>query len=170
MKTIVCDTRQKLKHHEVKEQYFVDHGYNILRSKLPVGDYSRIDKMVVCVDTKQDLQEVVGNICGKEHDRFKRECILAQSNGIKLIVLVEEDNIKNLDDVSAWHNPRLDIYTSQYIQGQRKRVQKYPKATKGETLAKAMRTMQLKYGVEFMFCPKDQAGKRVVELLFGEEK
>ncbi len=136
-----------------------------MRSKLPVGDYTRIDKMTTCIDTKQNLQEVVNNICGKEHERFRSECLRAKNNGIKLIVLVEEKYISSIDSIAYWHNPRLDIYTSKYINGERVRVQKYPKATTGETLAKAMRTMEQKYGVEFMFCDPNDAGKKILELL-----
>ena len=41
----------------------------------------------------------------------------------------------------------------------------YPNATKGETLAKACLTMQLKYGVEFLFCRPEDAGEKILELL-----
>ena len=51
MVTIVCDTRQKLKHHEKKEQYFAEVGIKTLRSKLPCGDYARLDNMSVCIET-----------------------------------------------------------------------------------------------------------------------
>ena len=114
MQTIICDTRQKLKHHEQKERYFEEQGFNILRSKLPCGDYARMDNMSVVVDTKQDLQECVNNICGPEHERFKRECQLAAQNGIKLIILVEQDGINDIRDVRKWHNPSLDIMTWKY--------------------------------------------------------
>ena len=39
--------------------------------------------------------------------------------------------------------------------------------TKGETLAKAMVTMEKEYGVRFLFCHPVQAGAKVVELLEG---
>ena len=38
----------------------------------------------MAVDTKKDMQEIVGNICGVQHARFRDECILAQKNGITL--------------------------------------------------------------------------------------
>ena len=37
--------------------------------------------------------------------------------------------------------------------------------TSGKTLAKSMLTMQLKYGVEFVFCRPEEAGKKIIELL-----
>lgn len=39
--------------------------------------------------------------------------------------------------------------------------------TKGETLAKAMLTMEQEYGVHFLFCHPNEAGAKVVELLEG---
>lgn len=129
--------------------------------------------MSVVIDTKQDLGEVVNNICGSEHERFRRECLLAKENGIKLIVLVEEDQtdengsyvVNDIRDVWKWKNPRLDVYVYRTVDGARKRVRKYPKATTGTTLMKAMLTMQKKYDVEFQFCRKRDAGKRIMEIL-----
>lgn len=129
--------------------------------------------MSVVVDTKQDLCECVNNICGAEHERFRRECLLAKENGIKLIVLVEEDQtdengqyvVDDIRDVCRWHNPRLDVYKTVTVDGVKKRIRRFPKATTGVTLMKAMLTMQKKYGVEFQFCRKKDAGKRILEIL-----
>lgn len=119
------------------------------------------------VDTKRDLQEIIGNICGAQHDRFRDECILAKNNGIQLYVLVEnEDGIKDTKDLNAWENPRVKI--QKWVttpSGQRRKVLKYPHATKGDTLAKAMDTMEEKYGVKFLFCHPDEAGERVLSIL-----
>ena len=166
-----------MKHHELKEKYFQEHGLRVLHSKLPCGDYARIDDMSTVIDTKQDLQECVNNICGSEHERFRRECLLAKENGIKLIVLVEEDQtddnghyvVNDIRDVWKWKNPRLDVYVYRTVDGQRKKVRKYPKATTGTTLMKAMLTMQTKYDVEFQFCRKKDAGKRIIEILNLQE-
>lgn len=46
--------------------------------------------------------------------------------------------------------------------------QKYPNATNGVTLMKACMTMQKKYGVEFMFCSSKDAGRKIIELLGGD--
>ena len=136
-----------------------------------------LDNMSIVIDTKQDLQECVNNICGAEHERFRRECLLAQENGIKLIVLVEEDQtddngryvVNSLADVKNWYNPRRSIFVRKNINGTWRRVQKYPNATNGNTLMKAMITMQTKYGVEFQFCRKKDAGRRIIELLRGTQ-
>lgn len=175
MPTIICDTRQQTRNlsHKAKEKYFADNGINILRSKLPCGDYSRMDDMSTVIDTKDGLQEVVSNVCGKEHERFRNECVLAQENGIKLIILVEDDTtdkngryiINDIRDVRHWQNPRRSIMETKVINGVKCRVQKYPKATTGMVLMKAMYTMQLRYGVEWRICRKADAGRVICEIL-----
>lgn len=196
---IIEDKGNKENQHIAKHLYFENHGIYWERYPLPVGDYILCNDAVadvitrkqkrgidakkmdflgtydVCVDTKKDMQEIVGNICGKQHARFRDECILAQNNGIKLYVLVEnEDGIVSLDDVSGWHNDRLDIYipdktkiVGYYRSGKPRygRKQKYPNATTGERLAKAMRTMQDKYGVTFLFTTPERSGEMILKLL-----
>ncbi len=196
--------------HVEKSQYWKRKGIDILQVPLPVGDYAiandksidvisrknkrgiAIKKMDflgtydVCVDTKKDIQELVGNVCGKQHERFRDECILAQNNGIKLYVLVQNagglirgtkdiynSTVTKLDELKGWKNPRLFVMmNSDEIIGhwkngnpRYKRVQRHPSATKGETLMKACKTMQEKYGVEFVFCHNSEQGARVLELL-----
>ena len=193
---IIEDKGQKEGLHILKNRYFKSHDIEVLRAPLPVGDYiiatdkvkdvihrksarkMELKKMDflgtydVSVDTKKDMQEIVGNICGKAHPRFRDECILAQNNGIKLYVLVENTcGVKSVQDVFKWQNPRLHRYNRiafMHSQGSWLSMP-LPKAkpTSGETLAKAMLTMQLKYGVEFVFCRPEDAGAKVIELLGG---
>ena len=191
---IVEDKGQQDKKHETKHRWFDSHDIELLRAPLPVGDYILYTDVVadvikrkmnrnidvkkmdflgsykVSVDTKRDMQEIVGNICGKQHARFRDECILAQNNGIKLYVLIENtDGVKSIDDVFRWKNPRLHRYNKiAYMHNMGKWLNvALPKAkpTSGETLAKAMLTMQLKYGVEFLFCRPEDAGEKILELL-----
>ena len=193
---IIEDKGQKEGLHILKNRYFKSHDIEVLRAPLPVGDYiiatdkvkdvihrksarkMELKKMDflgtydVSVDTKKDMQEIVGNICGKAHPRFRDECILAQNNGIKLYVLVENTcGVKSVQEVFKWQNPRLHRYNRiafMHSQGSWLSMP-LPKAkpTSGETLAKAMLTMQLKYGVEFVFCRPEDAGAKVIELLGG---
>lgn len=192
---IVEDRAQQAGKHENKHQWFDSHDVELLQVPLPVGDYilytDSVEDVIwrktkrgvdlkkmdflgsykVCVDTKKDMQEIVGNICGKQHERFRDECILAKNNGIQLYVLVENaDGVQSIDDVFVWKNPRAKI--QKWVttpSGEHRKVLKYPDATKGETLAKAMNTMQEKYGVKFLFCHPDEAGKRVLQLLTAQE-
>ena len=169
--TIIEDTRQQADKHKIENAQLLSLGVKILRSKLPVGDYANIKNLSVVIDSKKDLQECVGNICGKEHGRFRRECQLAQENGIKLIVLVEHGwAVKSIEDVALWQNPRVEVFMKKVKSMQRKcqsTVGMRPPTT-GQTLAKAMKTMQEKYGVEFQFCSRGDAGKRIVEILGGD--
>lgn len=188
---IIEDKGQKEEKHELKHLFWEDQGICWERYPLPVGDYilgssSVMDVIArkqkrgvdikkmdflgtyeICIDTKKDMQEIAGNICGPQHDRFRDECILAKNNGIKLIVLVENtDGIQKLADVEKWLNPRKKITRQITLpNGQIKRIWAYPDATKGETLAKAMRTMQEKYGVRFLFCHPDETGEMIIRLL-----
>lgn len=191
---IIEDKGQKEGQHILKNRYFENNEIEVLRAPLPVGDYIIADDKVsdvihrkakrnmevkkmdflgtyaVAVDTKKDMQEIIGNICGKSHPRFRDECILAQNNGIKLYVLIENaDGVKSVEDVFKWRNPRLERYNRiKYMQSCGKWLNAsipITPPTSGKTLAKSMLTMQLKYGVEFVFCRPEEAGKKIIELL-----
>lgn len=207
------DKGQKKGQHEEKNLFWRELGIEVVQVPLPVGDYILADNKVmdvifrkdkrgiplkkmdflgtyaVCVDTKKDIQELVGNVCGKQHERFRDECILAQNNGIKLYVLVQNvggivkntktvynPTVTNLEELGTWQNPRLfEMKNSNEVIGRwkngkprYKRIQRYPSATKGETLMKACKTMQEKYGVEFVFCHNSEQGAKVLELLGAE--
>ncbi len=151
---ILCDTRQQAGKHEAKEKWWSENGHQLYRSKLAFGDYCLPPK--VSVDTKMSMLEIANNIGGAhaEHERFKRELMLAQECGSKLYILVENtDGIKRLSDVQYWLNPRLK--TS-------------PKAITGLRLCKAMDTMQQRYGVTFLFCHPDQSAEVITKLLERE--
>lgn len=191
---IVEDVANKLGKHDLKHKSIKALGHNITRLPLPVGDYILLNQKVYdvvlrknkrgvaikkmdllgtydkCIDTKFSIQELIGDICGQQHERFRDECILAQNNGIKLIILVEDNGgycdmketiynkpVTCVSDLFSWKNPRAFIF-----QGGK---QKYPKATKGQALAKSLITMQKKYGCEFVFTRKEKAGAEIVRLL-----
>ena len=95
---IIEDKAQQDKKHIAKHMYFEQNGIYWERYPLPVGDYILYNDAVadviarkqkrgievkkmdflgtynVCVDTKKDMQEIVGNICGQQHARF-RACV-----------------------------------------------------------------------------------------------
>ena len=43
----------------------------------------------------------------------------------------------------------------------------HTKAMKGEVLYKILTTLQDKYGVQFVFCTKEETGAKIVEILGG---
>lgn len=188
---ILVDVGQQKKKHDIKHACMKQLGAELQIAPLPVGDYILVSSDVedvlnrkknrgidvkkmdllgsykVSVDTKRDIQEAIGNICGPQHDRFRDEVILAQRNQIKLYILIENtDGVSTLDDLDTWENPRKKMKKWVSVaDGGRKRVPVSQNATKGVSLAKAMRTMQEKYGVTFLFCKPEEAGARILELL-----
>ena len=167
---ILCDTRQKNKCHVLKEEYFKSHGIVAQSCKLYCGDYTLPADQSISVDTKANISEIESNII-HDHKRFVAECIRAADAGIKLIVLVENNcDIDNLEELAMfWVNPRLKMWkiiTGKHKKGQmmNRKVSKKPPVD-GAQLSKAMRTIQEKYGVEFMFCSPEEAGETIVRLL-----
>jgi ribosome-associated protein len=148
---IIEDTRQQKSQHELKHDWFSKNQINLIRCKLPFGDYSLPPK--VAVDTKKGLSEIANNICGAkaEHKRFKRECVLARDAGCKLIFLIENDEgISDINQVHLWKNPRTPFN---------------PSCVQGDRLEKAMKTMSERYGCEFLFCNYTETGQKIMEIL-----
>ena len=152
MLVIQEDSRQQIGKHEVKHTFFADNDIELIRCKLPFGDYAPVPP--VSVDTKANMDEIAANICGKEHTRFINECKAAKAAGCQLIILVENDlGISCLSEVHNWINPRV-VYS--------------PKCVQGPRLQKAMQTISERYGVRFEFCTPEEAGSRIVEILNDE--
>ena len=217
---LIEDSRQQRLKHNLKREYFRSKGIILRKEALDCGDYTLINDRSIVVDTKKDIQELIGDIHVKTmplkeirpavHEIYEkynlsgfpeekmtriifdeddgrypereiliicnenRFCDEAEKGFQKLYVLVENrDGVKSIDDLFRWQNPRLKYWKNSdevigtYKNGKPryKKVQMYPNATKGETLAKACLTMQLKYGVEFLFCRPEDAGEKILELL-----
>lgn len=177
MAVIYEDSLQQRGKHATKHTWWSAHGVAIVRIRFdgtheqcPVsfGDYYAPSSNRV-IDTKRNVDEIAANINGKEHARFKRECQRAQAAGYRLIVLVENElGYTSIDDVNTWTNnhcskchqyrrgtcdPR-DNSTKCSRHGTRKPIQ-------GDRLAKAMTTMQSRYGVRFEFCRPQESAKRI---------
>lgn len=151
---IQVDSREKARAIQKIIAEFDNRGIKWFVSKLPIGDYQSLDNPRLVIDRKQNLLELCGNVC-QQHKRFKAELERANEYGIKLIVLCEHGRgIKSLQDVMAWENPRL---------------KESPLAVSGERLFRILTAMSNKYGVEFLFCTKQETGKRIVEILSGQE-
>lgn len=185
--TLLEDTNNKPGKHSLKNSFWQNSGVEVIRQRLPVGDYVLMNDKIadvfrrkekrgipvkmmdllgtydIAIDSKNSIQELVGDICGKQHERFRDECILAQNNGIRLIVLVEnEDGIDDVRDLHRWVNPRLWI--------RRGGKQLYPQATRGVTLMRSCLTMEKKYGVRFVFAHPLKAGAAVLLLLDSDSE
>lgn len=160
---IQIDSREKAKAIQKIIEEFDKQGIKHPVSKLMVGDYMNYDNPRVIVDRKQNLTEVCSNVC-QDHDRFRSELVLAKENGIQLIILCEHGkDIKSLEDVIFWKNPRSE--KRKKIDGKWQTV--HTNAMKGDVLYKILTTLEEKYGVRFEFCDKEETGRKIVEILGG---
>ena len=148
------DTRQKTDKHNLKHKWFESSGVKVVRSKLPFGDYAPVPP--VSIDTKENMAEIAGNICGKEHRRFINECKAARDAGCQLVILVENTvGIADVTQVHKWVNPRV-IYS--------------PRCVQGPQLQRAMETISERYGTIFLFCTPEQSGEIITGILSNYER
>lgn len=165
---IQVDSREKARVIKKIIETFDNRGIKHPVSKLLVGDYMNYDNPRLVIDRKQNLTEVCCNVC-QDHDRFRKELIRANENGVKIIFLIEHGKgIKCLEDVIWWENPRGKKRQMNKQTGKWETIE--TKAMKGPTLYKVLCTIQRKYGCEFLFCDKSETGERIVELLNEAEK
>lgn len=143
----------------------------ITGQKLICGDYSDVINHSVCIDKKSSgsgLLEITQNIC-QDHKRFIAEIERANECGIKLIFLIQEENVLSVSDVDNWQNPRylqwLKVHNCQKVGKMMKyKISKQPPMN-GKALCKALQTIQEKYGCEFVFATKEEMGKEIIRLL-----
>ena len=153
---LIEDTRQVVGKHKLKNEYFEKMGIEVVRSKLLFGDYQNPQNPSIAIDTKKDIQELIGDLT-KDHERFKRELQLAKKCGAKLIILIEDEKVTCINDLYTWYNWRL---------------KKSPKATQGSTLAKMLYTIEHNtedYNCQFIFTKKSECGAKILELLLKGE-
>lgn len=148
---IIEDTRQQAGKHKVKHEWWTSNGDEIIRCKLPFGDYALPPK--VSVDTKASLTEIATNMCGafKERNRFKDECKYAQACGCRLVFLIE-CSVPSIND----------LFEMNILLGNKKII-------KGEQLVIAMKTMSSRYGCEFMLVRPSECARRINEILNGKQ-
>lgn len=153
---ILTDTRQQKENHIIKE--FDKQNILHIRTTLPSADYMvlRYDEKKgmfldysILIDTKKDLEEIVGNLCNsKSHERIKREINRAKELGCKrFIFLIQDDKIKSVEDIKNWSSTHTKV--------------------RGDVLLKIMTTMRMKYGVEFIIVPKAKMASYIIKFLKG---
>lgn len=146
---IQIDSREKERAiTRIVEEFDQRHIYHFT-SKMVVGDYMNWDNPKVAVDRKQSLGEICTNLCSGDKTRFWKEVRLAKRLGIKLIVLCEQGGgYHSIADVANWSSEHTRV--------------------SGRDLMEKIFDVHISYGVEFLFCDKRQTGKRIVELLGGQ--
>lgn len=162
---IQIDSREKARAIRKIVKTFDDNGVKHFSSKLLVGDYMSLDNPRLIIDRKQNLQELCGNVC-QQHERFKRELLKAMDAGIQLIILIKHGkDIKSIEDVYFWKNPRKHEVRWRTVNGKKERYVASSKAVDGNQLYKSLCTIRDRYNVRFEFCEKNDTGKKIIELL-----
>lgn len=148
---IIYDSREKPQAIEKILAEFDRQGVEYERKKLDVGDYVLDGQPNLVIDRKQNLSELARNLFSPDdRGRFWREIKRSKQQSIKLIVLVEHSkNIRSIQDVSNWSNHFGSV--------------------SGRDLAERIYKVHISWGVEFMFCSKDETGKRIIEILGGNQ-
>ena len=165
---IQVDSREHASEWERISKQFDALGVKYFRSKLYVGDYQSLDNPRLVIDRKKDLQELCGNVC-QQHERFKNELIRAIENDIKIVILCEHgEDIQSLEDVYFWQNPRKHRVIWKTVNGKRVKTVASDKAIDGNQLYKSLCTIRDRYGVDFIFCRKDETSQKIIEILGGD--
>ena len=175
------DSLQQAGKHEIKNEWWQAHDVTVVRLRfdgkhepVPVsfGDYFRNGSNVV-VDSKRNIQEVAQNINGRNHRRFRNECVRARDAGYRLVILVENlDGVCCVDDLKSWTNSHCCIcgyykcHSCNPHDGREKCIKHNTrKPIQGERLARAMSTMSERYGVRFEICNPHGSARRICDLL-----
>ena len=167
--TIQVDTREHKEEWERIQGQFDSLGVEYFRSKLYVGDYQSLDNPRLVIDRKKDLGELCGNVC-QQHERFKAELLRAKQHGIKIIILCEHgDGIQTVEDVYFWQNPRKHRTIWKTVDGKRIKTAISEKAVDGCQLYKSLCTIRDRYNVDFVFCQKNETGRKIMEILSNDQ-
>ena len=145
---IIVDTREQANQFVLK--YFQENLIPYREEKLDEGDYQLEGQEDLVIERKQDLLELAGNICSKDHQRFKRELLRANEKGKKIYIVIGHNTFKKLEDVKRWKSTYSRV--------------------KGETLMKAMQTIQERYGVEYVFDKECNIGFQIYNILTYRRK
>lgn len=157
MKYLLIDTREKPKAIQTILKTFDEAGIVYESTKLLFGDYRDWNRPDIVIDRKQNIAELAKN-CTSEHERFRRELERAQKAGAHLCILVEQNRYKDRDewihvteisDLMRWSNPHTTI--------------------RGEKVYRVLASWTNKYNISVEFCDKRQTGRRILEIIYGED-
>lgn len=165
---LLCDSRQQAGKHRNIDYYCQRMGIKQVTQCLNIGDYMEGEERngvyvpvgKVSIDTKFSIMELAKDIMSRDHERFRKECIRAQEQGIQLVILIEE--VPPYGRLPLWKVPTWETSDRYHRKGD-PMTKIDPKA-----LTKAMITMWQKYGVWFEFCTRRQSPARVIKILKGD--
>lgn len=154
---IQVDTREQANTHVLRE--FDRQGIEYYDEMLNFGDYWNPETNIV-VERKKNLIELAGN-CGKGHQRFKSELERLGASTAKMYIVIEQDfDYNKLDE---WINPRGRVKHRKLAKG----VVKIIRPMSGAQMKKICDKWLEKHNIEFVFVPKKESGKTIVEILGG---
>ena len=157
MRLIEIDSREKPKAITSIIDYFEHNGIKYVTNKLLFGDYRDYNKPGIVIDRKHNIAELAQN-CTREHDRFRRELERARDAGAKLIILVEQNRyiscgvrikVEKVADLCRWSSRFTRV--------------------RGEKVFRVLVGWMREFPLEVVFCSKQQTGRRIVELIYGDE-
>jgi len=155
-KYLLIDSREKTKAIKTIISEIERQNIPYIISKLPFGDYCDWNRPGIVIDRKQNIAELTKN-CTTDHVRFKAELERAKAAGAKLVVLVEQNRYKcgdrfvpvnDITDIIYWSNPHTTI--------------------RGEKVYRVLRSWCARYDLEVQFCDKRCTGKRILQIIYGE--
>jgi ERCC4-type nuclease len=139
----IFDSREKKNDHI--KAYFDRHEIAYRIEKLDAGDYM-VEGGAVTVDRKQSIEEISHNLTNAaDKVRFWNEVRLAKKLGLRLVVLIETNRYRSVDELRSWKSKYTPV--------------------RGTVLIREMERLRYAYGVEFRFCPKMSAAKKIVDIL-----
>ena len=156
----------KVSHHDMyrgkKSTYSEPINYYIQEKGLKVGDYTIAVKLPngevinfkdkIVIERKANLNELCCNFFDKKDEegktRLERELDRAKEQGIKVILLVETDNMHN------------KILSSKYF--------RFDKASKVSPKAfnSILRSLQAKYDISIEYCDKKDSARLIHDILY----
>lgn len=133
------------------------------------GDYCMPPNLSVLIDTKYCIQEIVGNVT-QQHVRFRNELIGAKEMGANLhILIVNEENVKCIEDLNKWENPRIKTWAIQRNRA-RRTGRPYPNNRQQVVNNLQRYLQQCKINMEqfLTFVKKANVFDRIIEILTGK--
>lgn len=144
---IQIDTREKK--NSFIEKQLKDKDIPFFRSKMYVGDYKFHINPYYVIDRKANMSEIYQNITNG-YSTFIKELKKAQSGNIQLVFLIEEETIKNLDDVKEWQHPHPEYHI---------------RVMPGKAVFHKLEKIAKEYGCLFLFATHDEYVDTMLNLL-----
>ncbi len=162
-KYLLIDTREKPKAIKSIIKTFDAAGIEYESTKLLFGDYMDFGRPHIVVDRKQNIAELAKN-CTIEAERFKREIKRAEKANSTLVILVEQNRYKDRDrwiHVETIEDLMLWSATHKTKTGRDVSI-------RGEQIYRTLSYWCAVYPFRVEFCDKRNTGKRILEIIYGE--